>query len=80
MVFRCFGKPPPDAQAVLPEAHESLISPETVAEVPLTGLSVGRGRLSIAGEEAAIEPHDHFGIPAGLTAAGRMMLCGEQLS
>jgi hypothetical protein len=28
----------------------------------------GRGTLSIAGEEAAIRPHDHFGIPAGLPA------------
>lgn len=28
----------------------------------------GRGRLSIAGEEAAVAPHDHFGIPAGLPA------------
>jgi hypothetical protein len=37
---RRFGKPTPDAQAVLPEAHESLISPETVADVTLTGLSV----------------------------------------
>ncbi len=38
----CFGAPPPGAQAALPEAHESLISPETVAEVPLTGLSLSR--------------------------------------
>lgn len=28
----------------------------------------GRGRLSIAGEEATVAPHDHFGIPAGLPA------------
>ena len=34
-----FGEPPPDAQAVPPEAHESLGSRKTVAEVPLTGLS-----------------------------------------
>ena len=39
--LRRFGKLPPDAQAVLPEAHESLISPESVADVPLTGLSIG---------------------------------------
>ena len=35
-----FGEPPPDAQAVPPEAHESLGSRKTVAEVPLTGLSL----------------------------------------
>jgi len=34
-----FEKPAPDAQAALPEAHESLISRKTGAEVPLTGLS-----------------------------------------
>ncbi|MEI6368016.1 MAG: hypothetical protein WCP23_13095 [Planctomycetota bacterium] len=28
-----------DDRAAPPEAHESLISPKTVAEVPLTGLS-----------------------------------------
>lgn len=39
-----FGKPPPDAQAALPEAHEWLISPATVADVPLAGLSFGRPR------------------------------------
>jgi len=33
------GKPLPDAKAVPPEAHESLISSKTVADVPLTGLS-----------------------------------------
>ena len=33
-----FEKPAPDARAAPPEAHESLISRETVAEVPLTGL------------------------------------------
>ena len=33
------GTTPPDAQAVPPEAHESLGSRKTVAEVPLTGLS-----------------------------------------
>jgi len=32
VVFRRFGKPPPDAQAVLPEAHESLI--ETLEFIP----------------------------------------------
>jgi hypothetical protein len=36
-----FGKPPPDAQAALPEAHEWLICPATVANVPLAGLSLG---------------------------------------
>jgi len=35
-----FEKPAPDARAAPPEAHESLISPKTVAVVPLTGLSV----------------------------------------
>ena len=35
-----FEKPAPDARAAPPEAHESLISPKTVAEVPLTGLSL----------------------------------------
>jgi len=34
-----FGEPPPDAQAVPLEAHESLGSSKTAAEVPLTGLS-----------------------------------------
>jgi len=34
-----FEKPGPDARAASPEAHESLISRKTVAEVPLTGLS-----------------------------------------
>ena len=33
-----FEKPAPDARAAPPEAHESLISRETVAEVLLTGL------------------------------------------
>ena len=32
-------KPAPDTRAAPPEAHESLISPKTVAVVPLTGLS-----------------------------------------
>jgi hypothetical protein len=36
---RRFEKPAPDARAAPPEAHESLISRKTVAEVPLTGLS-----------------------------------------
>ena len=34
-----FEKSAPDARAAPPEAHESLISPKTGAEVPLTGLS-----------------------------------------
>jgi hypothetical protein len=34
-----FKKPAPDARAAPPEAHESLISRKTGAEVPLTGLS-----------------------------------------
>ena len=37
-----FEKPAPDARAAPPEAHESLISPKTVAEVPFTGLSLKR--------------------------------------
>jgi hypothetical protein len=36
-----FEKPAPDARAAPPEAHESLISRKTGAEVPLTGLSFG---------------------------------------
>jgi hypothetical protein len=36
-----FGKPSLDAQAAPPCAHESLVSRETGAEVPLTGLSFG---------------------------------------
>ena len=36
---RRFEKPAPDARAAPPEAHESLISRKTGAEVPLTGLS-----------------------------------------
>jgi hypothetical protein len=39
-----FEKPAPDARAAPPEAHESLISRKTGAEVPLTRLSVGRLR------------------------------------
>ena len=35
-------KPAPDARAAPPEAHESLISRKTGAEVPLTGLSFPR--------------------------------------
>ena len=35
-----FEKPAPDARAAPPETHESLVSRETVAEAPLTGLSV----------------------------------------
>ena len=38
-----FEKPAPDARAAPPEAHESLIGRKTVEEVPLTGLSFGRG-------------------------------------
>ena len=34
-----FEKTAPDARAAPPEAHEWLISPATVAEVPLAGLS-----------------------------------------
>jgi len=34
-----FEKPVPDARAAPSEAHESLNSRKTVAEVPLTGLS-----------------------------------------
>jgi hypothetical protein len=50
--------PPPSAQAALPEARESLIGPETVSDVPLTGLSfVCREELQCDevwfGEEAA---------------------------
>ena len=44
-----FEKPAPDARAAPPEAHESLISRETGAEVPLTGLFlffVGSGSRS----------------------------------
>ena len=36
---RRFEKPALDARAAPPEAHESLISRKTGAEVPLTGLS-----------------------------------------
>ena len=36
-----FEKPAPDARAAPPEAHESLISRDTVAEVLLTGLFFG---------------------------------------
>ena len=35
-----FEKPALDARAAPPEAHESLISRKTFAEVPLTGLSL----------------------------------------
>ena len=40
-----FEKPAPGARAAPPEAHESLISRKTVAEVPLTGLSLSNGKL-----------------------------------
>ena len=50
-----FEKPAPDARAAPPEAHESLISRKTGAEVPLTGLS-----LSFFGSRRA---------PGGVTAA-----------
>ena len=41
-----FEKPAPDARAAPPEAHESLIGPKTVEEVPLlTGLSMLLGRV-----------------------------------
>ena len=36
-----FEKTAPDARAAPPEAHESLVSRKTGAEVPLTGLSFG---------------------------------------
>jgi mannose-6-phosphate isomerase-like protein (cupin superfamily) len=32
---------------------------------------IGRGTLALAGEEVAVTPHDHFGIPAGLPATLR---------
>ena len=35
-----FGEPPPGARAAPPEAHESLVSRENVAELPLTNLSL----------------------------------------
>jgi len=35
-----FEQPSPDARAASPEAHESLVSRKTGAEVPLTGLSL----------------------------------------
>ena len=41
-----FGEPSPDAPTAPPEAHESLVSRETVAEVPLTGLSFAGRALS----------------------------------
>jgi len=44
--------------------------PLVVQENRFVAVSVvrGRGRLAIAGQEAEIGPHDHFGIPAGLVA------------
>jgi hypothetical protein len=39
-----FEKLTPDARAAPPEAHESLISRKTGAEVPLTGLALRRLR------------------------------------
>ena len=53
-----FREPRPDAQAVPPEAHESLGSRKTVAEVPLTGLSfravtaLAIGNIGMRGEDA----------------------------
>jgi len=50
-----FEKPAPDARAAPPappappEAHESLISRKTVAEVPLTGLSLTLAHIPLTG-------------------------------
>ena len=46
-----FEKPAPDARAVPPEVHESLISRKTVAKVPLTGLSFIRNCLVVVAQE-----------------------------
>lgn len=45
-------------------------APLTLAAERFLAVSVvrGRGQLALAGEVAAIGPHDHFGIPAGLPA------------
>jgi hypothetical protein len=40
-----FEKPAPDARAAPPEAHKSLISRKTTAEVPLTGPAFRSGGL-----------------------------------
>jgi hypothetical protein len=57
-----FEKPAPDARAAPPEAHESLISRKTGAEVPLTGLSIGN-RAEWAGVARAISLDVHSGLP-----------------
>jgi hypothetical protein len=55
-VFRRLGKPPPDSHAALPEDHQWLISTETVAEVPLAGLSLCSYELcKMAREECSRE-------------------------
>jgi hypothetical protein len=48
---RRFEKPAPDARAAPPEAHESLISRKTVAEVPLTGLSFASNAADVLPRE-----------------------------
>ena len=42
-----FEKTAPDARAAPPEAHESLVSRKTGAEVPLTGLSFTLNTASV---------------------------------
>jgi hypothetical protein len=56
-----FEKPAPDARAAPPEAHESLISRKTGAEVPLTGLSVKHRRHREPGiSELPVRSHRLF--------------------
>ena len=56
-----FEKPAPDARAAPPEAHESLISWKTGAEVPLTGLSFGLPDAdTVTGSQSDI--FSHYGI------------------
>lgn len=58
-------------------AHGIELSVARVAKDPLVlespgfravSIVSGRGRLQLAGEEIEIGPHDHFGIPSGLSA------------
>lgn len=58
---RRFGKPPPDAQAALPEAHEWLISPATNAVAPSAGLlSNTQARNVFCGPAGAVDiPYEH---------------------
>ena len=56
-----FEKPAPDARAAPPEAHESLFSRKTAAEVPLTALSFRHESSRVGGRlVGAVMKTDHL--------------------